>query len=242
MNPPKPWPDPSPVDSVLLSRLKKGVIEYDEAAIESACLTIIDRSMDTYMAIFEGLVAGMDEVGRLFDSQEYFVPELLMCADALYTGLNMLKPHIKHNAGGAKIKREVIVGAIEGDIHDIGKNMVKMVFDIAGFNVKDLGRDTSIDRFVDEAVKLGSPLILVSCMMSTCKPRVEKLIRKLKKDAPGAIIMAGGAFIGPEDSIGMGAHGGAKNAHSALREAIRMLSAVNKTDCRSDEQSKPSVT
>lgn len=241
MNAPNPWPDPSPVDDVLLSQLRKGVVEYDEVAVELACSTIINRSMDAYMAIFKGLVAGMDEVGRLFDRQEYFVPELLMCADTLYAGLNMLKPHIKHNAGVVRIKRNVVIGAIEGDIHDIGKNMLKMVFDIAGFTVRDLGRDTSISRFAQEAGKLESPLVLISCMMSTCWPRVEKLIRKLKIEAPNALIMAGGAFIDDGASKRMGAHGGAPNAHSALREAIRMLSAANRIDYGPDEQNKPSV-
>jgi methanogenic corrinoid protein MtbC1 len=238
---PNPWPDPSPVDDVLLSQLRRGVVEYDEVAVKSACQTIINRSMDAYMAIFKGLVEGMDEVGRLFDSQEYFVPELLMCADALYAGLNMLKPHIKYNVSNVRLKKEVVIGAIEGDIHDIGKNMLKMVFDIAGFTVRDLGRDTSISRFVEEVVELDSPLVLISCMLSTCGPRVKELISRLKVEAPNAIIMAGGAFIDDRASKRMGAHGGARNAHNALREAIRMLSAVNKIEYSSDEQNKPSV-
>ena len=127
-----------------------------------------------------------------------------------------------------RITQSKIVRPTDGDIHDIGKNMLKMVFDIAGFTLRDLGRDTSISRFVEEVVELDSPLVLISCMLSTCGPRVEELISRLKEEAPNAIIMAGGAFIDDRASKRMGAHGGARNAHNALREAIRMLSAVNK--------------
>lgn len=226
MSLPKPWSDPTPVDDELLLKLKKGVIEYDEAMVTSVCDTIISRQMDAYMAIFEGLVSGMDEVGRLFDRQEYFVPELLMCSDALYAGLDLLKPHIRSEVGLSRGKGEIIIGTIEGDIHDIGKNMVKMVFEIAGFTMHDLGCDTPIARFVKEAQRTGSPLILISSMMTTCQPRVQELVKKLKIVAPKTLVMVGGAFVSEDLVERIGADGGGENAHGALREAIKMLSAV----------------
>lgn len=242
MSLPKPWSEPTPVDSELLAELKRGVVEYDEAVIISVCQTIIDRRMDAYMAIFEGLVAGMDEVGLLFDCQEYFVPELLMCADTLYAGLDMLKPHIKRSVGGAKSKGHVIIGSIEGDIHDIGKNMVKTVFEIAGFTIHDLGCDTPISRFVKETIKTDSPLVLVSSMMTTCQPRVKELVKKIKKAAPNTCVMVGGAFVNEDTLEEMGADGGGKNAHGALREALRMLSVVQKIEDHEHEFHKPFIT
>src|SRR5512139_928047 len=114
----------------LLEKLKNAVIQYDEDAANDA--------------IFNGLVSGMVAVGKMFEAQEYFVPELLMCADALYAGLDILKPHVSKMDLG--VKGSVVIGTVEGDVHDIGKNLVKMMFDVAGFQVYDLGRDVPLDK------------------------------------------------------------------------------------------------
>lgn len=233
MSLPKPWPDPTPVDEELLALLRKGVVEYDEPVITSVCQTVIDRKMDVYMAIFEGLVAGMDEVGQLFDCQEYFVPELLMCADALYKGLDMLRPHIQSSMTfGQKKKGTVIIGTIEGDIHDIGKNLVKMVLDIAGFDVRDLGSDVPIGRFIKETADSGARLVMVSTMMTSCLPRVAELVEGLRKAAPDARIMVGGAYVNDGTVTSVGADGSANNAHGALRAAVAMISATRNIEKR----------
>jgi len=222
MNSPKPWHEPSPVDRALLESIRKAVVEYDEARVLSACATVIQRNMDAYMAIFDGLVAGMEEVGRLFDRQEYFIPELLMCADAVYAGLNMLRPHVRPRSqprrGGT-----ALIGVVEGDIHDIGKNLVKMVFEIAGYNISDLGYDVGIGKFVKEAAESRPDVILVSVMMSTCFPRVKELVAELRKAAPTAPIMVGGCCMNEEAVRNLGGDGAAPDAHNALRVAVALM-------------------
>jgi methanogenic corrinoid protein MtbC1 len=141
----------------ILDKLKNAVIQYDEDTAKEGAEEALKEGMNANDAIFNGLVSGMEEVGRLFESQEYFVPELLMCADALYAGLDILKPHVKQMDLG--VKGSVVIGTVEGDVHDIGKNIVKMMFDVAGFEVYDLGKDVPLDKFVEEQMKTHSDLV-----------------------------------------------------------------------------------
>ena len=182
--------------------------------------------MEANDAIFNGLVNGMQEVGRLFESQEYFVPELLMCADALYAGLDILKPHVKQLDLG--VKGSVVIGTVEGDVHDIGKNIVKMMFDVAGFNVYDLGRDVPLDKFVEEQMKTDSDLVCLSAMMTTTMTGMKKVIDDLRKKNPKVKIMIGGAPVSQDIADKWGADGYAKDATNALKDAINMISALKK--------------
>lgn len=210
----------------ILDRLKQGVIQYDEDAVREAAQEAVELGMDANEAIFEGLVSGMEEVGRLFEEQEYFVPELLMCADALYAGLDILKPHVKKMDLG--VKGSVVIGTVEGDVHDIGKNIVKMMFDVAGFTVYDLGRDVPLDRFVEEQLRTDSDLVCLSAMMTTTMVGMQKVIEKLKQKNPDVKIMIGGAPVSKELAEKWGADGYAPDANNALKEAINMISSLKK--------------
>ncbi|MDP2278970.1 MAG: corrinoid protein [Nitrospirota bacterium] len=210
----------------LLERLKNAVIQYDEDTAKEAAQEALDVGMEANDAIFNGLVNGMQEVGRLFESQEYFVPELLMCADALYAGLDILKPHVKQLDLG--VRGSVVIGTVEGDVHDIGKNIVKMMFDVAGFNVYDLGRDVPLDKFVEEQMKTDSDLVCLSAMMTTTMTGMKKVIDDLRKKNPKVKIMIGGAPVSQDIADKWGADGYAKDATNALKDAINMISSLKK--------------
>jgi trimethylamine corrinoid protein len=210
----------------ILERLKNGVIQYDEDSVKAAAQEALDEGMDANEAIFDGLVSGMEEVGELFEKQEYFVPELLMCADALYVGLDILKPHVKKMDMG--VKGAVVIGTVEGDVHDIGKNIVKMMFDVAGFTVYDLGRDVPLDKFVEEQIRTDSDLVCLSAMMTTTMVGMQKVIDTLRKKNPNVKIMIGGAPVSKELADKWGADGYAPDASNALKEAISMVSALKK--------------
>jgi corrinoid protein of di/trimethylamine methyltransferase len=210
----------------ILERLKKAVIEYDEDAAKDAAKEALEVGMDAAEAIFNGLVKGMEEVGRLFEAQEYFVPELLMCADALYAGLDILKPHMKKLDLG--VNGSVVIGTVEGDVHDIGKNIVKMMFDVAGFTVYDLGRDVPLDKFVEEQLRTDSDLVCLSAMMTTTMVGMKTVIDKLKAKNPNVKIMIGGAPVSQDIAEKWGADGYAKDASNALKDAINMISSLRK--------------
>ncbi len=210
----------------ILERLKNAVIQYDEDTAKDASKEALDIGMDPNDAIFNGLVSGMEEVGRLFEAQEYFVPELLMCADALYAGLDILKPHVKKMDLG--VRGSVVIGTVEGDVHDIGKNIVKMMFDVAGFTVYDLGRDVPLDKFVEEQMKTDSDLVCLSAMMTTTMVGMKKVIEELKTKNPNVKIMIGGAPVSQDIAEKWGADGYAKDANNALKDAINMISSLKK--------------
>ncbi len=210
----------------LLSALKEGVIQYDEDLVKQKAQEVLDVGMDVNEAIFNGLVSGMEEVGRLFEAQEYFVPELLMCADALYAGLDILKPHVQQLDLG--VMGSVVIGTVEGDVHDIGKNIVKMMFDVAGFTVYDLGKDVPLDKFVEEQLRTDSDLVCLSAMMTTTMVGMQKVISDLKAKNPNVKIMIGGAPVSQDVADKWGADGYAKDASNALSDAIKMVSSLKK--------------
>ena len=208
----------------LFEVLKQAVIDYDEDAVKVASQAVVDEGINAYNAVFDGLVEGMNEVGRLYEEQEYFVPEMLMCADALYAGLDILRPHIDKKQGG--IKGAVVMGVVQGDVHDIGKNIVKMMFDVAGFEVHDLGRDVPMDKFVEEQLKTDSELVLLSAMMTTTMVGMKDIIAKIKEKNPNVKIMIGGAPVSEDLADKWGADGFAKDANNALKDALNMVKAL----------------
>ncbi|MGC2423122.1 MAG: corrinoid protein [Nitrospirota bacterium] len=210
----------------LLNALREGVIQYDEDLIKQKSQEVLDSGMNVNDAIFNGLVSGMEEVGRLFESQEYFVPELLMCADALYAGLDILKPHVTQLDLG--VRGSVVIGTVEGDVHDIGKNIVKMMFDVAGFTVYDLGKDVPLDKFIEEQLRTDSDLVCLSAMMTTTMVGMQKVINDLKAKNPNVKIMIGGAPVSQDIAEKWGADGYAKDASNALSDAIKMVSSLKK--------------
>jgi len=210
----------------ILEKLKNAVIQYDEDAAKEGAEEALKEGVDANSAIFNGLVSGMEEVGRLFEAQEYFVPELLMCADALYAGLDILKPHVTQMDLG--VRGSVVIGTVEGDVHDIGKNIVKMMFDVAGFKVYDLGKDVPLDKFVEEQMKTESDLVCLSAMMTTTMVGMKKVIDDLKAKNPDVKIMIGGAPVSADVAEKWGADGYSPDANNALKDAINMISSLKK--------------
>jgi corrinoid protein of di/trimethylamine methyltransferase len=221
----------------ILTKLRNAVIQYDEDAALEGAQEALDSAVEANDAIFNGLVSGMEEVGRMFEAQEYFVPELLMCADALYAGLDILKPHVKQLDLG--VRGSVVIGTVEGDVHDIGKNIVKMMFDVAGFTVYDLGRDVPLDKFVQEQLRTDSDLVCLSAMMTTTMTGMKKVIDDLHAKNPNVKIMIGGAPVSQDIAEKWGADGYAKDANNALKDAINMISSLKKM--KDEAEAKKSV-
>ncbi|GAB4247958.1 MAG: corrinoid protein [Thermoleophilia bacterium] len=211
----------------LLNQMKEGVIEYDEDQVVEAANAFVDEGYDAYEGIMDGLAAGMEVVGELFDNQEYFVPEVLMCADALYAGLDILRPNVNME-GREQVRGEVVIGVVEGDVHDIGKNLVKMMFEVAGFTVHDLGADVPLDQFVEKQISTNSEIVALSAMMTTTMMGMKKAIANLKEKNPDVKIMIGGAPVTGEIADMFGADGYSENASNAVSEAIKMVGALRR--------------
>jgi corrinoid protein of di/trimethylamine methyltransferase len=210
----------------LLIGLYDAVVNYDEDASAELSRAVVEEGVDAYDAVMNGLVAGMEKVGELFASHEYFVPEMLMCADALYAGLNILRPHIKGEQ--AEEKGQVVIGTVEGDVHDIGKNLVKLMFEVAGWTVHDLGKDVKLERFVEEQMKTDSDVVALSALMTTSMLGIPKIVEMIKARNPNVAIMIGGAPITEEVANQYGADGYSSSAGNAVQEAINMIGQLRK--------------
>ena len=210
----------------ILKKLAECVVEFDEDGAKEWAQKALDSGMDAFEAIMDGLAAGMETVGDLYDQHEYFVPELLMSGDALYAGLDVLKPHIKKES--VKNMGQVVIGTVQGDVHDIGKNIIKLMFEVGGFEVHDLGRDVPLEKFVEEQLRTDSEIVAMSAMMTTTMVGMKKVIEMIKEKNPNVAIMLGGAPVTQDVADLWGADGYAEKAGNAVQEAIKMISQLRK--------------
>jgi len=162
-------------------------------------------------------------VGGKFNRKEYFVPELLLCSDAFYAGLDILKPAIESSGRPSAVKGSIVLGVVEGDIHDIGKNLVKIMFEAAGWSVHDLGRDVKSERFVAEQARTSAGIVGLSALMTTSMLNMPNIIKALREKDPEVRIIVGGAPINPDIARKFGADGYAETAAKAVEEGTRLL-------------------
>jgi corrinoid protein of di/trimethylamine methyltransferase len=211
----------------ILSDLTSAVLDMDDERTVELAHESLAVGLDPYDAIQRGLVPGMDRAGELFDEQEYFVPELLGCSDAMYAALEVLKPHIVADST-ADDRVGIVIGVVEGDTHDIGKNLVRIMLEVAGFEVHDLGRNVPLAAFVDRAVETDARLICLSTLMTTSMDGMGEVVRLLEergiRDRVGVIV--GGGPITPGFAERIGADGYGENASRAVVVARELAAAV----------------
>lgn len=171
----------------------------------------------------DGLISGMDIVGEKFKRDELFMPEVLIAAKAMQAGMDILRPKLIE--AGAKLKGKIILGTVKGDLHDIGKNLVGMMMEGAGFQVIDLGIDVPSEKFV-EMVKSENPDIVgLSALLTTTMPRMKEVIESLIEAGirERVIVMVGGAPVTEKFAKDIGADGYAPDAASAVEKARNLL-------------------
>jgi len=209
----------------LYKKLADTVVNMEEEETVEICNKVVSENLDAYEAIVNGLSAGMDQAGKLFDEEEYFVPELLLCSDAMYAGLDVLKPHIKSKDN--KLKQKVVIGVVEGDTHDIGKNLVKIMLESAGFDIVDLGRDVPPLTFVEKAKQEKAKIIVISTLMTTTMEGMNEVIELLKKEniRDEFKVMIGGGPISQGYADKIGADGYSVNAAEAVKLAKSLIQA-----------------
>ena len=213
----------------LYKQLSDAVVNFDDEKTRELAQLSIDQGFDPVETILNGLSAGMLIVGDLFEKKEYFVPEVLMCADSMQIGLNILQPMISKDSG--KSKGVVVIGTVQGDVHDIGKDIVKLMLDVGGFEVHDLGKDVLLKDFAEKAKQVGASVVAMSAMMTTTMMSMKKAIPMIREAAPKAGIMIGGAPVTPKIVELFGADGYAETAGTVIKETMAMLDRVNNKAC-----------
>ncbi|MDR2434750.1 MAG: corrinoid protein [Treponema sp.] len=210
----------------LLKKLSDSVVDMDEEGAVKYSNQAVEEKLDAYLAIDKGLARGMERAGKLFDEEEYFVPELIICSDAMNAGIAVLKPHLKQE--NAAVKRKGVIGVIEGDTHDIGKNLVKIMLEASGFEIHDLGRDVPPQAFVDKAEEIGAELILLSSLMTTTMDNMEEVVKILVRRGirHKYKVAVGGGPISQAFADRIGADGYSKNANDAVRLCGELLAGA----------------
>lgn len=175
-------------------------------------------------AINDGLVAGMDRAGEAFDNEEYFVTDLLFAADTLYIAIDLLRPHLDQD-GASQNLGKVVIGDVQGDTHDIGKNLVKMMLEVAGFEMIDLGKDVPNELFVETAIKTEADIICLSSLMSTTMDSMRQVIQLLEERGVRSRfkVMVGGGPVTDQFAKEIGADGYSANATEAVTLAKRLI-------------------
>ncbi len=202
----------------LLKLLAEYVVEMEDEDIVDIAKEYLEAGYPAQEGILDGLTVGMVEAGRLYDEEEYYIAELLLCADAMYAGINVLKSAITENNEN-KIK--AVIGVIEGDTHDIGKNLVKIMLETAGFEMIDLGRDVPINEFVSSSIENKASLICMSSLMSTTMYGMKDVIEGLKEKGyrDNIKVMVGGGPITDKFAVQIGADAYSDNAVEAVSVA-----------------------
>ena len=171
--------------------------------------------------VLSTMISAMDVVGEKFKNGEIFVPEMLIAAKAMKKGVEVLKPHLATGAAGALGK--VVIGTVAGDLHDIGKNLVAMMIESAGFEVIDLGVDVPVEKFVAAANEEGVKIVACSALLTTTMPAMEATVAALKATGKDYKIMVGGAPINQEYADKLGADAYTADAASAAKKAKELV-------------------
>ena len=198
------------------SPLSLGVIEGDVGTVLKEVDRLIEAGSTPQTVMDEHLIPAMEEVGRRFESNEFFVPELLIAARAMQEAMKILDPLLK-NSGIEKLGR-VVIGTVQGDFHDIGKNLVASMLEGGGFEVIDLGVNVSPQKFIDAAREKNGTIVCLSALLTTTMPQMKSVIEELEKEGlrQNFKVMVGGAPVTDDFARQIGADGYSDNASAAV--------------------------
>ncbi|MDO4561012.1 MAG: corrinoid protein [bacterium] len=207
----------------LLAELSRCVLEMEEEEVVNIAKEYVQAGFDPLDGILLGLVDGMNKASDLYEQEEYFIPDLLICSSAMYNGLDVLRPLLPKNQSDGKCK--VVIGVVQGDTHDIGKNLVKIMLESAGYEMIDLGRDVPVEKFVSAVRDEGARVLGLSTLMSTSMKNMKKVIDLLSQAGirDQVRVIVGGAPISSSFASKIGADGYSATAADAVRLVNRLV-------------------
>jgi len=204
-----------------LSALAEAIIKGDQNTAVEITRAALDEGTEAKSVLEDGLIAGMDVVGDRFKKNEIYIPEVLIAARAMKMAMKILEPELAK--AGVKPIGKFLVGTVQGDLHDIGKNLVAMMLKGAGFEVIDLGVDIPVEKFVEQAKAADVQLVGMSTLLTTTMPFMEKTLKALRAAGVSAKIMIGGAPVTQGYAEKIGADGYSADAASAVDVAKSLI-------------------
>ena len=216
-----------------LATLYNAVVNGEDVTVREAVRVALATGIPAGQILSDAFIPAMTEVGRLFEAQEYYVPEILISAEAMEAGVAILRPLLGDT--GERSTGRIALGAVEGDLHDIGKNLVAMMLESSGFHVTNLGVDVSPPRFV-QAVLDGAQIIGMSAMLPTTMLNMKFAIDAMKAEGirERVKVIVGGAMVTQEFADRIGADGYASDASTAVRKVKKLLSELPATGRRKE--------
>jgi 5-methyltetrahydrofolate--homocysteine methyltransferase len=207
----------------MIEAIYKGILDGDQHLVAQQVTEALNAGLSPNLILKKGLVAAMSEVGRLFENGEYYVPEMLIAARAMQAGLKLLKPGLADT--GVKAVGRVVIGTVAGDLHDIGKNLVGMMLEGAGFEVIDLGTDIKPEAFVNSVREHKPDIVAMSALLTTTMPNMEATIKALEGAGlrKQVKVIIGGAPITEEYANRIGADGFGYDASLAVKAARSLI-------------------
>lgn len=200
-----------------LDKIKEAIIELNDRDTKELVANALKENIDPQEILEKGLIAGIKEVGNLFTRKEYFVPEVLLASEAFYSGFNMINPLIKSQI--LKKKAKIVIGVVEGDIHDIGKNIVKVLVEASGYDVIDLGKDVATEKFINTVAREKPNVLALSSLLTTTMMRMNDIIKGLeqRKLRSNIKVIIGGAPVNQDFAKKIKADAYGKDAADAVR-------------------------
>lgn len=208
----------------LLEKMKRAIIEGNKEEAVTLAKEALEKKIDLSEVIEKGYVPGIQRVGELWEKGEYFLPELITSAECMKAAMNILQPELEKAQIQTHSKGKVIIGTVEGDIHDIGKNLVSSMLSANGFDVIDLGADVKLDNFIEKAEEENADFICLSALLTTTMLGQKRVVELLKdKNLPGRIkVLVGGAPVNKKWADDIGADGYGENAMVAVKVAQKL--------------------
>lgn len=209
----------------ILARMGKAIIEGNKDEAEALAKEALEEKMDLIEVIEKGYVPGIQKVGDLWEEGEYFLPELITSAECMKSAMNILQPEMERAQIQAQSKGKVVIGTVEGDIHDIGKNLVSSMLSANGFEVHDLGADVKLEQFIEKAEKVDANFICLSALLTTTMLGQKRVVEIMKeKGLSGRIkVLVGGAPVNQKWADDIGADGYGGNAMVAVKVAQKII-------------------
>jgi 5-methyltetrahydrofolate--homocysteine methyltransferase len=214
-------------ENELIAQITQAVMDGDAGTASETTRTALEAGLDPLSILNDGLMAGADEVGKRFESGEFFLPELMLAGRALKAAMEVLNPSLagKNLTAGGHGSGQIVIATVQTDIHDIGKNIVASMLTAAGYTVTDLGVDVPLKTIVDKAEEVGAQVIAISALLTTSMPYMKDLIgllvgRGLRQKY---IVLVGGASVTEAWARDIGADGTARNAAQAVTLVRELL-------------------
>jgi corrinoid protein of di/trimethylamine methyltransferase len=208
------------------AQLKQSIVDQDQDAVLEAVDKALASGMDAREIIDKGLLPGLNVIGEQFECEDIFLPELMQAALAFQSAMGVLEPLIKESGGAGPKKGTIVLGTVKGDLHSIGKNILKLLFKTSGFEVHDLGIDVDLFKFVDKANEVDADIIAMSALLTTTLIGQRDVIDALKDQGTRdkfKVIVGGGATT-KEWADTIGADGWSANAYDAVNLAAKLVS------------------